>query len=293
VPRFPDQRKKVWQSFQVAAKMLEICFFDKDNKKRNNQRFVGSAVREAGIRDVRALAAVCTFTLVIMMSDRVSKYLGKKYACPGCQAHLRFRRPPKKSLLTCPNCRRKLKLQEQAAHANRDELFQEAIESLVTWKPAVVKPYNYILDPLLDRVDSSVPGVWKFDQPWPEHVLQIAIERAEVLFYATDIQGTVRSRQQLLDGSFRRVTVERTGEVEEMEVTGHWYDVEPHSTNLGLLSRQTVRQLNRIVTAKKFAARINCVQQAIQDDRNVLELFVDLAVQEPPHQKPRKFVRIR
>lgn len=219
------------------------------------------------------------------MSDRVSQYLGKKFACPGCQAHLKLRRPPTRQLLTCPNCRRKLRLQEQAATESKDDLFKEAIESLVAWRGPDNEPYNYRKDPRLDRVDTSRPGVWKFDQPWPEHVHQMVIERAEVLFNPFEVDGTVRSRQLLLDGSFRRVTVIRTGEVEEMEVTGHWWDFEPHENKLGLLPRSVVRELNRIVTAKRFAARINCLQQNIHENQEVLELFVDVAIDESPEPK--------
>ena len=227
------------------------------------------------------------------MADRVSSYLGKKYACPGCHANLKFRRPPTKTLLTCPSCRRKLKLQEQKAVASRDELVREAIDSLVSWRKPEKRRYEYRLDPKLNNVDSSTPGLWKFDQPWPEHVREIAIERAEVLVFPFDEMGTYQSRTHLVIDKFPRVTVERTGEVEEMEVTAHWYDLEPHDTKVGLLSRQVVRDLNRIVTAKHFAARINCLQQVVREKQPVLELYIDVAVQELPQQKSRPHTPFR
>jgi uncharacterized protein YbaR (Trm112 family) len=215
------------------------------------------------------------------MSDQISKYLGKKFSCPECEAQLKFRRPPTKQLLTCPNCRRKLRLHEKAAAPSHEDLLREAIESLVAWKPPDVQPYDYSLDPRLDQVDSSIPGIWKFDQPWPDGAREIVIERTEVLYYPDDNEHTDRLRRLLLDGTFRRVSVDRTRNVEEMEITGYWWDYQPREGKLGVLARSVVRQLNRIVTAKHFAARINCLQEAIRDDEEILELFVDVAIHVP------------
>lgn len=221
------------------------------------------------------------FAIATTMSDQVSKYLGKNFSCPECEAKLKFRRPPTKQLLTCPNCRRKLRLHERAAAPSHEELMREAIEALVSWKPPDDRPYEYSQDPRLDRVDYSRPGVWKFDQPWSEDAREVVIERTEVLFYAEGREGTDRLRRLLLDGTLRRVTVDRTRNVEEMEITGYWWDYQPREGKLGVLSRTVVRQLNRIVTAKTFAVRINCIQEAVRDDLEILELFVDVAIQDP------------
>lgn len=158
---------------------------------------------------------------------------------------------------------------------------REAIEALVSWKPPDDKPYSYGQDPRLDRVDNSQHGIWKFDQPWREDAQQVVIERAEVHFYPDNTEGTVRLRRLLLEGTLRRVTVERTRNVEEIEVTGYWWDYQPHEGKLGVLSRRVVRELNRIVSARHFVAKINCIQEAIRDDLEVLELFVDVAIQAP------------
>ena len=155
---------------------------------------------------------------------------------------------------------------------------REAIDALVSWKPPDDKPYSYGQDPRLDLVDDSRHGIWKFDQPWPEDALQVVIERAEVLFYPDGMEGTVQLRRHLFEGTLRRVTVDRTRNVEEMEVTGYWWDHQPHEGKLGVLSRRVVRELNRIVTARHFVARINYIQEAIHEDLEVLELFVDLAI---------------
>ena len=66
-----------------------------------------------------------------------------------------------------------------------------------------------------------------------------------------------------------------------MEVTGYWWDYQPRAGGLGVLPRRVVRELNRIVTARHFVARINCIQKAILDDQEILELFVDVAIQAP------------
>ena len=220
------------------------------------------------------------------MSDRISNFLGKKFVCPACESKLKFLRPSTKQLLTCPNCRRKLRLQEKTAAASEDERIQEAIESLVDWQAPDNQPaYDYHKDPRLDRVDSSSPGIWKFDQPWPEHVHQVVFERVDVQCIPSDVEGTVQFRRMLLDGSFRRVTVSRTGGVEEMAVIGHWWDFEPHESKLGILSRAVVRDLNRILTAKRFASRIYCMQETIRQSKQFLELFIDLAVDESPPEK--------
>ena len=135
------------------------------------------------------------------MSDQVSQYLGKNFACPECQARLKFRRPPTKQLLTCPNCRRKLRLQEKAAAPSHDELMREAIDALVSWKPPDDKPYSYGQDPRLDRIDNSRQGIWKFDQPWRQDAQQVVVERAEVQFYPDGIEATDRLRRLLLEGT--------------------------------------------------------------------------------------------
>ncbi len=159
---------------------------------------------------------------------------------------------------------------------------REAIAALVSWKPPDTQPYEYSQDPRLDRVDHSQPGVWKFDQPWREDVREVVIERAEVFFYPDNVRGTDRLRRLMLEGTLRRVTLDRTRNVEEMEITGYWWDYQPREGKLGVLSRSVVRQLNRILTAKYFAVRINCIQEAVRDDQQILELFVDVAIQAPP-----------
>ncbi len=227
------------------------------------------------------------------MSDQDSKYLGRKYSCPGCQSKLKFTRPPTSQLLSCPNCRRRLKLQNYAAAASKDEMLKEAIKALVESKVPDVEPYDYRKDLRLDHVDCSTAGVWKFDQPWPESVHEVVVESAEVLFNPLDTCGVVRARRLLLDGKFRRVTVFRTGQVEEIQVNGHWWDIDLHEGKLGLLSREVVRKLNQRIVARQFAARINRMQQVTRQGQEFLELFVDVAIDESNQKKTRVKLRYR
>ena len=213
------------------------------------------------------------------MAENPSKYLGKKYACPGCHSQLKFRRAPTRLLQTCPNCRRKIRLRDRESAANQDELLREAIDSLVQWKEPDDVPYDYRRDPKLDCAKETESGIWKFDQPWPEEAGDVVHEDAEVLFNPEDTYGTVLARKALFEGEFRRVTAVRTGQVEEMQIVGHWWsEVQPHEAKIGLLERVVVRGLNRIVTAKNFITRINRVQRKIIEQKKHLEFFVDLAI---------------
>lgn len=215
------------------------------------------------------------------MSSLNSSYVGKKFACPGCQSNLKFRRPPKTLLQTCPHCRRKLRLQDEAAAAAKDDLVRMAIESLVNSREPVEKPYDYARDPLLDTVDDSMPGIWKFDQPWPQTVDEILIENAEVVCHPLDEQRAMQSRKMFLGGKYKRVTVFRTGQVEQMQVSGHWWDHQPHEMKLGLLARSIVRELNRRPLAKQFVARVNHVNRVLCDKKEIFEMFVDVALDNP------------
>lgn len=171
---------------------------------------------------------------------------------------------------------------------------RQAIESLVRWKAPEGRPYDYHRDPRLDRVDDSSPGIWRFDQPWPEYVNHVVVECAEVVFNPTDMLNTYQSRQALLGQTYRRVTVARNGEVEGMDVTGHWWDFRrPYESKVGMLSRSVVRKLNSVVTAKRFAARINSIQKCIVQDREFLELYIDLAIDETPEKKSQTRVHSR
>ena len=162
---------------------------------------------------------------------------------------------------------------------------KEAIESLVGWKASEKKKYDYRVDPQLDRVDASTPGRWVFDQPWPENIHDVVMERTEVLFNKRDAQAIARCRKLMFEGLFRRVTVFRTGEVEQIEVTGHWWDHEPHDAKVGMLARSVVRELNRNPRARRFAARINYMQEAMYHDQECLALYIDLAIDERPDWK--------
>ncbi len=215
------------------------------------------------------------------MSEPNSGFLGKKFSCPGCQSNLKFRRAPKSLLQTCPNCRRKLRLQEQAFEASKDDMLRMAIESLVDWNEPTSQAYDYRTDPLLDRIVCSSENSWKFDQPWPSESHQLVFERAEVLFNPRDMRSITHNRQLFFDGKCRRVTVFRTGEVEQIQVSGHWWDFELHECKLGLLPRWVVRELNLIPKAKVFAARINCLEKTVRADNDFLDLFIDLAIEKP------------
>lgn len=227
------------------------------------------------------------------MSQQTSSYMGKKFSCPECQANLKFRRPPKRLLQTCPHCRRRLRLRDEEAAKAQDDLVREAIDLLVNSRQPAKKSYDYTRDPLLDTVDNSEPGLWKFDQPWPESVEEVVIENAEVVCHRLDQERALTARKTLLNGKFKRVTVYRTGKVEQMEVTGHWWDHTHHESKLGLLERKIVRELNRRPLAKKFAARINHVDQIVRDRQDWLRFYVDLAIDKQEAAKPKAGPKFR
>lgn len=217
------------------------------------------------------------------MANLNSNYVGKQFSCPLCQSNLKFTRAPKSLLQKCPNCRKRLRLQEKKAAASKDKLLQEAIDSLVDWtEPEKKSPYNYRLDPALDRCEMPKANHWKFAQPWPEYTGDVVMENVEVFSSFSDASGALQARQSLVNGKFRRVTVFRTGQVEEIEVTGHWYDVHPFEHKVGILQRKVVRELNKNPLAKKFAARINTIQLAMHDDQPYYQLFIDLAIDTTP-----------
>ncbi len=174
-------------------------------------------------------------------------------------------------------------MQDRAAAASKDELLKEAIESLVDWKEPEKKKYDYRIDPRLDQVDATTPGLWIFDQPWPENVHEVVMEQIEVFVKPRDTSAIARCRKLMFGGLFRRVTVVRTGVVEQMEVTGHWWDHDPHHAKIGMLSRSVVRELNRNPRGKRFAARINRIQEATYNDQDCLALYIDLAIDDRFH----------
>lgn len=221
------------------------------------------------------------------MANTNSNFVGKKFSCPGCQSNLKFTRAPKSLLQKCPNCRRRLRLQEKQAAASDDELLKDAIDSLIDASEPVEKPYNYRLDPALDQCVTVQPNIWEFDQPWPENAGEIVLENSEVVWNANALGGSLESRISLMNGKFRRVTVFRTGQVEEIEVTGHWYDVHPYEHKVGTLPRTVVRELNKMPHAKKFAARINTVQLVRQQEQPIYKLFIDLAIDTKPQRRRR------
>ena len=213
------------------------------------------------------------------MSESGSSYLGKKFSCPGCHSSLKFKRPPSSLLYRCPSCRRKLRFQERKAAAEEDDLIKQAIEALVDWK-VPEKTYDYRRDPKLDLLVEGEPGVLQFDQPWPCPIQEIVLEATEVVCNPLDTKGTIHSRQEMLDGEFRRVTIFRTGQVEEMAVNGHWWQVRLQERKVGILPRAVVRELNRMTKVKKFAARIHSMKPTTTDSGNLVELFIDVAVVE-------------
>jgi len=223
------------------------------------------------------------------MPENHSQYLGKKYSCPGCHRQLKFRRPPTTLLQTCPNCRRKLRLQDREAAASNDELLREAIDSLIKWEEPTDEPYEYRRDPKLDVITELDGGIFQFNQPWPEVAGEVVYENAEVLFNHEDSYGSVLARKAMFEGQFRRVTVVRTGQVEEMAVMGHWWGPEHHEAKIGLLERSVVRILNRIVTAKNFVAIINRIERTTIASKRHLNFFVNLAIDTTPGKsKPLK-----
>lgn len=213
------------------------------------------------------------------MTDSQSRYIGKKFNCPSCQSSLKFSRPSSSMLYRCPSCRRKLRLQERQAAAEKDALVQQAIDALVDWQ-LPEKSYDYRTDPDLDRVVESHPGVLIFDQPWPARVGDIVLEAAEVICNPSDVNGAVLSRKELACGEFRRVTIYRTGQVEEMAVNGHWLKITPQEHKVGVLPRKVVRELNRLTSVKKFAARINSMKISRDSSDALVELYIDVAVAE-------------
>ena len=225
------------------------------------------------------------------MANVNSNFVGKKFACPGCQSSLKFTRAPKSLLQKCPNCRRKLRLQEKHAAASQDDLLKDAIESLVDWDSPDENPYNYRRDPNLDNCDTTTPNIWKFSQPWPENTGELVLENTEVICSFQDANGAMQARELLMNGEFRRVTVFRTGQVEEIEVTGHWYDVHPFERKVGILPRKVVRELNLMPLAKKFTSRINTVHLTVEDDRPVFRLFIDLAIDTSAAKKAKSLRR--
>lgn len=226
------------------------------------------------------------------MTIQNSSFLGKKFSCPSCRSQLKFRRPPKSLLQICPNCRRKLRLQEELAAVDQDELLKEAIELLVSSRTPK-KRYDYARDPELDRSQIGDGGVVTFDQPWPETAGEVVYQKAEVICTEFDFNRAASSRLAWMSGEFKRVSVFRTGQVEEIEVTGHWWDFEPHETKLGLLSRSVVRELNRNPLAKRFAARINCFQETTRNRQKYIELFIDLAVEQEDDKKAKQVADFR
>ena len=230
------------------------------------------------------------------MSTHHAKAFGQKYSCPGCQALLKFRRPPTRSLQSCPNCRRTIRLHEKAAAGNRDADIKRAIEELADWDVPETPRYSYSRDPLLDQIDDSQPHVWTFNQPWPENTGEVVADRVEVIVNTEDLESIAQFRFGLLDGIHRRVTVQRTGEVEEIAVDGHWWadeNGEPLEHRLGILSRSVVRELNRIPHARRFASRINCLVLGTIEGHEVPKLFVDLAIDESPEPSAREQKRLR
>ncbi len=230
------------------------------------------------------------------MSNRDSRVFGQKYSCPGCNSLLKFRRPPRTLVQTCPNCRRILRLREKAAESKKDDQLKEALDALAEWTEPDETPYQYYADPKLDEMDKSTPGIWKFDQPWPPDTQQIVAENVEVIFNPLDVQANMRWRVRLLKGFHRRVTIHRTGEVEEIEVDGLWWDGhngQPQERKLGLLSRAQVRELNRLTYAKNFASRINQLRKTIRDNQAILELYIDIAIAPAPDPQSRRYRPIR
>ena len=213
------------------------------------------------------------------MSDSGSGHLGKKFSCPGCQSNLKFTRPPSSQLYRCPSCRRKLRFQERRAAAEKDDLIKQAIDALVDWR-LPEKSYDYRMDPNLDVIDKSEPGIWKFAQPWPNEIKDIVFEAAEVVCNPADENGAVLSRRELLVGDYRRVSIYRTGQVEEIGVNGHWFNVRPHERKVGVLPRAVVRELNRMTTVKRFTARIHSIRVPREPVKGLVELYIDVAIAE-------------
>ena len=182
-------------------------------------------------------------------------------------------------LYRCPSCRRKLRFQERQAAAEKDVLVKQAIDALVNSQRAE-ESYDYRIDPKLDSIVEAKPGILKFDQPWPDKVEDVVLEATEVVCNTHDTHGALLSRKELLRGEFRRVTIYRTGQVEEMGVNGHWVKVAHQERKVGVLPRKIVRELNRMTSVKRFAARINSMKWSGGVEDGLVELFIDVAVAE-------------
>ena len=215
------------------------------------------------------------------MAKRDSIVFGRKYSCPGCNSQLKFKRPPTKSVYNCPNCRRLLRLREKQKAAGSDDALNAAIGSLLDDESSRSADYEH--DRRLDRLkESRQQGTLLFDQPWPGSIAAVVLEAAEVVLNQFDFEAIALARQKMFDGFLRRVTVYRTGEVEDYAVTGHWRNrsgAAPEHAHVGKLPRSVGRQLNKYGAQRIIEARINRMSKSgdVQGNRFV-KLFIDLAV---------------
>ena len=227
------------------------------------------------------------------MSNSSARQVGKRFSCPGCDALLKFKRLPTRLVQTCPNCRRLLRIQDKISSAGENRDLQAAIDEFVSRETLHVREIEYEEDPRLDQITTTESGVLQFNQPWPPGFDQVLLEQLEVLPNPHNLEGNTDKRQRLLSGFHRRVSMERTGEVEEIAIIGHWRDHQDGRANegvLGTLARKIVRQLNKLPIDTVYAARINSAQWTIDDDKEFVEMFVDVAKsssqkRSPPRQK--------
>ncbi len=202
---------------------------------------------------------------------------------------MRFKRIPTRLVQTCPNCRRLLRLQDKMSVAEGDQL-QLIIDEFVSRDRLQAPHIAYADDPRLDQVTTTEDGVLHFQQPWPEGFTDVLYEHTEVELNPHNEPGNITQRQHLLRGYLRRVTVERTGEIEQMTIIGHWRDRQDDRENegvVGLLPRKIVRELNRLPYSTLYAAKINSAVWVRDHERDLIELYVDVARSPTEHLPPR------
>ena len=220
-----------------------------------------------------------------------------KISCPGCDALLKFKRIPTRLVQPCPNCRRLLRLQDMMSVAQQGDDLQSVIDDFVSREPTHHAPtQSYEEDPRLDETVAKAPGILQFNQPWPDNFHHILYNKVNVVANPFNLEGNMFRRQQLLKGYHRRVTVVRTGEVEEMVVVGHWHDRNDDGVNdgvIGTLPRTMVRELNRLPIETEYSARINYVQWRREGKTQLLDIYVDVAKNkvDAPRRRKRKYIK--
>ena len=184
-----------------------------------------------------------------------------------------------------------LRLRDNIAAADGDNDIQSAIDEFVSRESPEPVQVEYEEDPRLDTYTKTESGVVRFEQPWPDGTGELLLECTEVAHYPFNLEGNMLERTRLLDGIHRRVTLERTGEVEDIAVVGHWRTAkfQPlESGIIGCLPRPVVRQLDREHLFATYAGRIHSAQRAVVDNQAIFQVFIDVAIESEDRRRKRK-----